>query len=355
MKVPEQKVQELFLFLKNFLYICTMNTKEALEKIKEVHGDKYKVEDGWEYKNAKSDITLYCPEHGEFHKDFYRLVNMKQGCPTCSHSGVVYKPLSFWNNKENCIEEAKKYSNKYDLQKHCPSCYRGMFRNGWLDEIADLYYDDSIHYMKYNEPINCVYIYEYKDLNSFYVGRTNNIKRRHRQHCNGYGHRDGTRTYDVVYKFAKENGVEIPKPVILEEKLTAEQSQEREDYWKRYYADKGLKCLNKAITGVGKGSLGARLKWDYSACKKEASKYVSRQKLRESNQSVYNACLKNGWLEDFFDNWAKKKDTYWNNLDNVLNAAKECTGARDMIKKFGGAYNSAIKNGWKELLEYKKG
>ena len=81
-----------------------MNTKEALEKIKEVHGDKYKVEDGWEYKNAKSNITLYCPEHGEFHKDFYRLVNMKQGCPTCSHGGVVYRPLSFWNNKENCIE-----------------------------------------------------------------------------------------------------------------------------------------------------------------------------------------------------------------------------------------------------------
>ena len=76
-----------------------MNTKEALEKIKEVHGDKYKVEDGWEYKNAKSDITLYCSEHGEFHKDFYRLVNMKQGCPICSHGGVVYKPLSFWNNK----------------------------------------------------------------------------------------------------------------------------------------------------------------------------------------------------------------------------------------------------------------
>lgn len=328
-----------------------MNTKEALVKIKLVHGDKYKISDSWEYKNAKSDITLYCPEHGEFHKDFYRLVNMKQGCPACSRGGVVYKPLSFWNNKENCIEEAKKYNNKYDLQKHCPGCYRGMFRNGWLDEIAELY-DDSIHYMGYNEPINCVYIYEYKDLNSFYVGRTNNIKRRHRQHCNGYGHRDGTRTYDVVYTFAKENGIEIPKPVILEEKLTAEQSQEREDYWKRYYADKGLKCLNKAITGVGKGSLGATIKWTYEEFCKEASKYTYKTEMKTKNQSAYKAGVQNGWIDKLLKN-IKKEDTYWNNLDNVLNAAKECTGARDMVKKFGGAYNAARKNGWTGLLKYK--
>jgi len=263
------------------------------------------------------------------------------------------KQFGYWNNKKNCFETAKQYKNKYDLEKKCSGCYQGAVRNGWLDEIAELYYDDSIHYMKYNEPINCVYIYEYKDLNSFYVGRTNNIKRRHRQHCNGYGHSDGTRTYDVVYTFAKDNGVEIPEPIILEEHLTAEQSQDRENYWKNHYTEKGLRCLNKAITGVGKGSLGATLRWDYDSCKKEASKYVSRQKLRESNQSVYNACLKNGWLEDFFDDWAKKKDKYWDNLDNVLNAAKECTGARDMAKKFGGAYNSAVKNGWKDLLKYK--
>ena len=40
-------------------------------------------------------------------------------------------------------------------------------------------------------------------------------------------------------------------------------------------------------------------------------------------------------------------------LDNVLNAAKECVGARDMISKYGGGYNAAIKNGWIKLLVYK--
>lgn len=264
------------------------------------------------------------------------------------------KPYGYWNIKENCFEEAKKYKNKFELDRKSSGCYQGAVRNGWLDEIANLYFDDSVHYMGYNEPINCVYIYEYKDLNSFYVGRTNNIKRRNKQHCNGYLHRDGSRTYDIVYKFAKNNNINIPKPIILEDKLTAEQSQDREDYWKKFYIEKGMKCLNKGATGIGKGSLGATFKWDYESCKKETAKYSSRQELRKYNQSVYNSCLKNGWLEDFFDDWAKRKDKYWDGIDNVLNAAKECTGAKDMVRKYGGAYNSARKHGWLNLLEYNK-
>ena len=270
----------------------------------------------------------------------------------CSHGGIVYKKQGYWNVKEHCIEEAKKYKNKFELQRKCSRCYCSSLKHGWLDEIANLYFDNSIQYMKYDEPINCVYIYEYSDLNSFYVGRTNNIKRRHRQHCNGYGHKDGSRTYDIVYMFANDNGVEIPEPIILEEKLTAEQSQEREDYWKRYYTDKGLKCLNKATTGIGKGSLGATLKWTYEEFCKEASKYSYKTEMKTKNQSAYKAGLNNGWLNGFFND-NKRKDTYWNDLDNVLNAAKECTGAKDMLKKYGGGYNSAIKNGWVKLLVYK--
>lgn len=329
-----------------------MTTKEALRKIKKVHGEKYKIIDGWEYKNAKSDITLYCPEHGEFHKDFYRLVNLRQGCPTCSY-GFTHKPYGYWNNRERCFEEAKKYKNKYELERKCLGCYNAAKSNGWLDEIADTFYDNSIHYMGYDEPINCVYVYEYKDLNSFYVGRTNNIKRRHRQHCKGYGHSDGARTYDIVYTFAKENGIEIPEPIILEENLTAEESQDKENYWKIVYTEKGMNCLNKASTGIGKGSLGATIKWTYDKFCEEALKYTYKMEMKSKNQSAYKSGVQNGWINEFFKN-RKKDDNYWNNLDNILNAAKECTGARDMIKKFGGAYNSAKKNGWIKLLKYGK-
>lgn len=330
-----------------------MDTKEALEKIKEVHGDKYKIEDGWEYVRAKDDITLYCPLHGEFHKDFYRFVNLKQGCPDCSHNGVVYKPFGFWNNKENCIEEAKKYKNKWELQNKCIGCYQSIRRNGWLDEIAEMLYDDSIHYMGYNERKNCVYVYEFPELMTFYVGRTNNIKRRDRQHRNGYNHKNGEKDYDNLYKFAKENEIEIPQPKILEDKLTAKESQEREDRWKEEYIANGWTTLNKGATGVGKGSLGATIRWTYEACKKEAGKYIGKYDMRKGNQSAYWASVKNGWINEFFED-KKLPNGYWDKLENVLEAASKSKNSKDMIKKFGGAYNSARKYKWIKFLKYGK-
>lgn len=260
------------------------------------------------------------------------------------------KPYGYWNNKEHCLEEAKKYKNKFELQRECNGCYNGAVRNGWLDEIASLY-DNSIQYMDYDEPINCIYVYEYSDLNSFYVGRTNSIKRRNKQHCNGYWHRDGSRTYDIVYKFAKDNNVDIPEPIILEDKLTAEQSQDREDYWKNFYIEKGMRCLNKGVTGIGKGSLGATVRWTYDEFCKEASKYSYKTEMKYKNQSAYKAGVHNGWIDIPFEN-RKKKDKYWDDIDNVLNAAKECTGAKDMVRRYGGAYNSARRHGWVDQLKY---
>lgn len=329
-----------------------MNTEEALEKIKEVHGDKYTLEDGWSYKNANEDIKLFCPKHGEFHKNFYRLVNLKQGCPTCSY-GRTPKPFGYWNKYENCVEEAKKYRNKFELQKKAQGCYNSLVRNGWLEEVANEFYKDSvILYMSPNERRNCVYVYEFPEFNTFYVGRTNNKKLRERQHRYGFWHKNGKRTYDNLYKFAESNGVELPRPKILEDNLTAIESQEREDFWKKKYLEDGWKTINKGATGAGKGSLGATVKWTYDTCKEEASKYGSREELKRNCQGCYHACMKNGWLYEFFGDLVNKPANYWDNLDNVLDAASKSKNSKDMIRKFGGAYNSALKNGWAKLLKY---
>lgn len=263
------------------------------------------------------------------------------------------KPYSWWNDKNHCIDEARKYNNKWDLQQRCMGCYNGLRRNGWLDEVSDMLYDDSIHYMQYNEKINVVYVYEFETFKTCYVGRTNKLKRRDRQHRNGYGHKNGVNTYDSVHDFAVNNSLEIPKPKILEENLTALESQDLEDKWKKKYIEDGWSILNKAATGIGKGSLGASLKWTYEACLEESKKYRSKNQMKIKNQSAYNSSVKNGWINEFFEN-KKYPDGYWDSLENILNAAKQCKGAKDMIKKFGGAYNHARKHGWLDKLEYKK-
>ena len=131
------------------------------------------------------------------------------------------------------------------------------------------------------------------------------------------------------------------------------ESQEREDFWKNDYIERGWATLNKAPTGVNVGSLGAGLKWTYEACKEEAKKYNSKYEMKTKCQPAYSSAVRNDWIDEFFED-KKKKDGYWDNLENVLNAAKQCSGARDLIKRFGGAYNKAKKHNWLGLLEYGK-
>ena len=331
-----------------------LTTEEALERIKVVHGEKYKISDGWKYVNAKAPIELECPIHGKFVKDFYRLVNLKQGCPMCSHGVKAIRAFGYWNDKDHCIEEAKKYKNKIELQRNCYGCYHGLVKNGWLDEVASQLYDDTVHYRDYSEKVHCIYVYEYAEQKTFYVGRTSCLKRRHRQHKNGYGHKDGSRTYDIVYQFAADNGFEIPQPKILEENLNAEESQRQEDYWKQKYVQDGWQCLNKAATGIGKSSLGASLKWTYEACKEEAKKYDCRYHMRMGCPAAYGPSVRNGWIKEFFPEVKKKEDNWWNDLEHIKEAASQCSGARELIKTFGGAYNIARRNGWLKYLEYKK-
>lgn len=248
-------------YLKYMLKLDNMTTEDALVKIKEVHGDRYKLDSNWKYVNAKTKFNIYCKKHGFFIKDFYHFVNMKQGCPICSR-GIQCKEYGYWNNKEHCIEEAKKYNNKWELNRKNSACYRKMLNNGWIDEIANEIYDNSIHYMKYDEKINYVYAYIFENLKTFYVGRTNNIKRRDKQHRNGHRNTDGTITYDCIYNFAKEHNTDIPMPTILEEKLTAEESQLQEDYWKNEYIRIGYYTLNKGTTGLRKGFIRCNLKME---------------------------------------------------------------------------------------------
>jgi hypothetical protein len=89
------------------------NTKEWVKKAKEIHGDKYdysKVE----YKSAKKNVIVICPEHGEFsiRPDNH---NNGQGCPICRY---IKSSSAIRKNVDTFISECKKiHGNKYDYSK----------------------------------------------------------------------------------------------------------------------------------------------------------------------------------------------------------------------------------------------
>ena len=99
-----------------------MNTKQFIEKARQIHGDKYdysKVE----YVNTKTKVCIICPEHGEFWMTPHNHIQ-KRGCKIC---GKIKQGKSFDKrdkkkyveiNKRGFIEKAKQiHGNKYDYSK----------------------------------------------------------------------------------------------------------------------------------------------------------------------------------------------------------------------------------------------
>ena len=45
--------------------------------------------------------------------------------------------LHYWNNKERCIEDAKKYTTKTEWAKNNSSAYLSASKNGWMGECCE--------------------------------------------------------------------------------------------------------------------------------------------------------------------------------------------------------------------------
>lgn len=62
-----------------------LTTEEFIECARKIHGDKYdysKVE----YKNARTEVCIICPDHGEFWQVPYVHIGIGCGCPSCNSS-----------------------------------------------------------------------------------------------------------------------------------------------------------------------------------------------------------------------------------------------------------------------------
>ena len=205
------------------------------------------IRNGWkndffniEYKEVKNfgfwNNKSHCIEEAKKYYSMNELKDKSNGCYAsvlkhgwendCYPDFKKRKPNGYWNNKEVCFAEAKKYRNLKEFQLKCYGAYYCAIKNGWKDEINKLY-DKTILYHSYNEKIHLVYLYLFVDYNTFYVGRTNNLKRRNQQHIRDHN--------DSIFKFCNDKGIEIPPYVILKEDLTATESQFYEDFYLKEY------------------------------------------------------------------------------------------------------------------------
>lgn len=239
-------------------------------------------------------------------------------------------------NYETCYKEASKYKTRGEFGTKSTRAYWIAYQNGWIDDYVWLI-DKRLDL--YNDKIDCVYVYEFPEMRTVYVGRTliERKKDRDREHLYVRS--------DAVAKFAIKHKVEVPLPLYLEDFLTIKEGVEKECFWIKAYSEQGWHVLNSkkggSIGGLGKG------KWNYKTCLAEARKYKTIRDFLNNAPCAYQKATKNKWIEEYVwleDNIKHKKEYY--TQEKCMELAKKYSSVVEFRKRQYGAYNSAKENNW---------
>ena len=141
-----------------------------------------------------------------------------------NNSGYTYKQVKegYWS-KELLQIEVKKYNNRTEFRKYNNKAYRSAVTKKILNELFENHINngylnnDDITWNKY-----VIYVYEFKKYNKAYIGLTNNVMRRDKQHI-------WSKT-EKMSLFCKEKNIPIPKYKILEKNLISSDAQNKEKY-----------------------------------------------------------------------------------------------------------------------------
>lgn len=245
----------------------------------------------------------------------------------------ISKPTGYWT-KENCATEALKYKTRTDFQQQSGGAYTAAWKNGWLDEITSHMKKRSYDTNLYSDKKYVIYIYKDEENKIAYVGLTNNINRRHKEHISI---KDGT--YDTVGNYF---GININMPEILYRNLSAEDAMQKEEEMYQYYKNMGWTMLNDETKLGMIGS--AHQKWTKNKCKKEALKYKSLKEFREKSNIAYDTALKNNWSDEYY--WLEREEHAWWSKEECLEEAQKYTSKQEFKKNSPGAYWAANRNKW---------
>lgn len=99
-----------------------LSKSEVIQRIREIHGDRYIIPDDLEYKNNHEKIPLICRQHGEF---FQYPLNLWRGvgCPKCNKSKLENEVSMILNQNNITFEEQKKFEwlGNYELDFYLPT------------------------------------------------------------------------------------------------------------------------------------------------------------------------------------------------------------------------------------------
>lgn len=259
--------------------------------------------------------------------------------------GYSKKPNGYWTN-EKLQEDVNKYKSRNIFYLKNPSAYKIACDLNILDDLfkncPNKGYSKKCNWIHNNYVI---YSYEIKKHNIVYIGLTNNIIRRDKEHLFGD---------DSLITFCNFNNIKLPKYKILEQNLSSNDAKNKELDWINFYKINEWKLLNIAKGG----SLGGfPKKWNYKKLQTLANKYKSRKDFKINNLKAYNVAYKLKIMDKIFENHPNKgysnkqqKLGYWtyNKLQEIANSCKY----RIDFENISGASNAARRlNIYNKLFE----
>ncbi len=95
----------------------------------------------WTYENCKKEVLefVYLNDFRNKKIRVYNAIHKNKWYDLLSHLINTNIPKHYWNNKNNCFEESKKYNDIKDFRKYSSGAYRQSRINNWLNEFFPIY------------------------------------------------------------------------------------------------------------------------------------------------------------------------------------------------------------------------
>ena len=286
------------------------------------------------FENCKN-AALSCKGRQEFREKYYRAYeNSIKNNWIIKFKNIpeIIKPNGYWT-RENCLKAALECKTKQEFRKKYSAAYNYVYKNKWVECFKHMVYIGN----RFNR---CIYAYEFPDK-SVYIGLTFNINDR-------IISRKSTKRYDGVNEYSKKTK-QIPKFVKITKYIPVNIAIKKEKEYITKYKNNGWNILNRAKAG----GTGGTPKWNIEKCSKTALQYKTRSEFARKNSGAYEYCRENKILEIVCAHMIEKSkpNGYWT-YEKCKEAALDCVSATEFQKKYSGARTIIRQNKWYNLFNH---
>jgi len=300
----------------------------------------------WTIKKLQKEANKY-QTRGEFYKknnSAYSVANGKKLINTLfkNHKNKGYD-ISRVHRGYWTMDKLQVCSNKYEtraeFRKNDINAYSAAKRKKLLNILFKNHKNEGyIDKEEWSYNSYAIYVYEMSEYNKAYVGLTNDIKRRDKEHLFSEN--------ELLINFCKDNNIALPKYKILEDDLISIDAQKKEQYWINFYKKNNWHMFNIS-NGGGLG--GCSIKWTKNKLQREAEKYKTVGEFRVNNNHAYISARNKNMLDELFE-YDKNADydrehhliKYWN-IDTLQIEVDKYETREEFRYNSKKAYSAAIR------------